>query len=208
MRHATKRRGMRPEVRGAGGGRGAGRGGRGGRGRRSAPEPVDVDADELAAWFAGSVPADWFSGPVEVRFDRDEIQVTGVLPEPETSEKQPTDVAESARIDSFREETRERRIGVAQRAEQTFERSVSWIARCGSTTEEFTVASVPAMTRLRFEQRRTLDTLIDAGVARSRSEALAWCVDLVGRHESDWIEGLRSALEGVHEARDRGPSQP
>lgn len=214
MRQATKRRGMRPEMAGAGsgGGGGGGRGGprgagRGGRGRRSAPEPIALDTDELAAWFAGSVPADWFSAPVEVHFDRDEIQVTGTLPEPDTSESQPSEVAELARIESFREETRERRIGIAQRAEQTLERNVSWIARCGSTTMEFTVASVPAMTRLRFEQRQTLDTLIDAGVARSRSEALAWCVDLVGRHESDWIDGLRSALEGVEEARNRGPSQ-
>lgn len=199
MRHARTRRGMRPEVRGAGGGRS-------GRGRRSAPEPVEVHEDELAAWFAGSVPEDWFSEPVHVRFDRDEIQVIGTLARPDTSESQPAQVAESARIETFREETRERRVGVAQRAEQKFERSVSWVARCGSTTEEFTVASVPAMTRLRFEQRRTLDTLIDAGVARSRSEALAWCVDLVGRHESDWIEELRSALEGVEDARRRGPS--
>jgi hypothetical protein len=190
---------MRPEVRGSGGGRGGG-------GRRSAPEPVQVDADELAAWFAGSVPGDWFSEPVEVRFDRDEIQVVGTLPEPDTAEDQPSAVAESARIETFREETRERRIAVAQRAEQRFERTVSWIAVCGSTEEEFTTAAVPAMTRLRFEQRRTLDTLIDAGVARSRSEALAWCVELVSRHESDWIEELRSALEAVQEARGRGPS--
>ena len=212
MRHATIRKGMRPQARGAGSGRG-GRGGPRGprgpggpRGRRSAPEPVAVDAEHLAAWFAGSLPEDWFSEPVEVRFDRDEIQVTGTLPEPGLAENQPADVAEAARIESFREETRDRRVAVAQRAEEEFERKVSWLARCGSTTAEFTTASVPAMTRLRFEQRQTLDTLIDSGVARSRSEALAWCVDLVGRHESDWIEELRSALEAVEQARGRGPS--
>jgi hypothetical protein len=201
--HATRRRGMRPEARVAGSG---GRGGRGGRGRRSAPEPVSVDEAELAAWFAGSVPGDWFTRPLEVRFDHDEIQVVGTLAEPDTAENQPSEVAESARIETFREETRERRIAIAQRAEQRFERKVSWIAACGSTTEEFTVASVPAMTRLRFEQRRTLDTLIEAGVARSRSDALAWCVDLVSQHESDWIDELRSALGAVEEARRRGPS--
>jgi len=42
-------------------------------------------------------------------------------------------------------------------------------------------------------------------VARSRSDALAWCVRLVGRHQEDWIASLRDALVGVEEARARGP---
>ena len=50
------------------------------------------------------------------------------------------------------------------------------------------------MTRLRLADRRVLDTLIDAGVARSRSEALAWCVRLVAQHEADWIQELRDAM--------------
>jgi len=50
-----------------------------------------------------------------------------------------------------------------------------------------------------------LDTLIDAGVARSRSEALAWCVRLVGHHEADWIARLREAVATIEEARRSGP---
>jgi hypothetical protein len=165
-----------------------------------------VTAEELEAWFTGSVPDHWFTGPVEVRVDRDEILVTGELPAPELAEGQPAGVAEAARIESFREDSREQRISVAQRAEARFERKVSWRATCGSTTTAFTTASVPAMTRLRFDQRATLDTLIDAGVARSRSEALAWCVELVAEHEADWIAQLRDALGAVEEARRRGPS--
>ena len=53
--------------------------------------------------------------------------------------------------------------------------------------------------------RRVLDTLIDAGVARSRSEALAWCVRLVAQHEADWIAELRDAMSKVEEVRRRGP---
>lgn len=185
------------------GGRGRGRGP--GRGRRGAPAPVATSVEELSAWFAGSVHDGWFTGPVEVRFDRDEIQVTGTLPEPEVAEGSPVDVAEMARIEAFRESSRDGRIAVALRAEARFERKVSWRARCGSTTAEFTTARVPAMTRLGFEQRVILDTLIDAGVARSRSEALAWCVDLVGQHESDWIQQLRDALSAVEAARAAGP---
>lgn len=173
--------------------------------RRSAPEPPEVSAEELAAWFTGSLPDDWFRGPVEVQVDRDEILVNGDLPVPVLADDQPAAVAEAARIDAFREATRDQRIAVAQRAEARFERKVSWMATCGGTTMAFTTASVPAMTRLRFAQRATLDTLIDAGVARSRSEALAWCVDLVAEHEADWIAELRDALGAVEAARRRGP---
>ena len=57
------------------------------------------------------------------------------------------------------------------------------------------------MTRLRQPQRIVLDTLVEAGVARSRADALAWCVRLVGQHEGDWLGDLRSAMTGVA----RGP---
>ncbi len=61
------------------------------------------------------------------------------------------------------------------------------------------------MTRLRLADRRVLDTLIDGGVARSRSDALAWTVRLVAEHEADWIQELRDAMESVTEVRSRGP---
>jgi hypothetical protein len=51
-----------------------------------------------------------------------------------------------------------------------------------------------------------LDTLVDAGVARSRSEALAWCVRLVGEHEDDWLAELRQAMSHVAEVRAKGPA--
>ena len=69
----------------------------------------------------------------------------------------------------------------------------------------YTVASVPVMTRLRMDERRLLDTLIDAGVARSRSEALAWSVRLVADNEAEWIEKLRAAMTEVEELRNQGP---
>ena len=55
-------------------------------------------------------------------------------------------------------------------------------------------------------ERQVLDTLVDAGVARSRAEALAWCVKLVGQHEGEWINSLREALNSVQEVRQAGPS--
>lgn len=161
---------------------------------------------ELSAWFAGSLPDDWYLEPVSVVFDRDEIIVTGQLVTPKTKKGDDVTVAEVARIEQFREQSREARMAIASRAQVKFGRVVSWAASCGETKAAFTTASVPAMTRLQFDERATLDTLIEAGVARSRSEALAWCVKLVADNESEWIGNLRSALSAVEDARQKGPA--
>ena len=113
--------------------------------------------------------------------------------------------ARMARVRGFREDTREHRMRIASEAEAKFGRKVSWATRCGDVEAMFTNASVPVMTRLRMPERAVLDTLIDAGVARSRSEALAWCVRLVGRHQSEWIDQLRDAMQRVEQVRSEGP---
>ena len=164
--------------------------------------------DEIRGWFAGRVPDGWFSGPIEVTSDRDEIIVTGTLSRPDVGEASDATLreAEHSRIEAFREASRVTRMEIAATAERHFERKVSWSARCGDTHLIFTHLAAPAMTRLRMPERRVLDTLIDAGVARSRSEALQWCVKLVGRHEEKWLSELRRALEDVESARARGPA--
>ena len=166
-------------------------------------------SETVAAWFAGRLPDDWFTGPADVSVDNDEILIVGQLAVPELSgETTPEAVAAaaSARIKRFREETREKRMEVADEAQHRYRRKVSWGATCGDTTELFTVASVPVMTRLRINERRVLDTLIAAGIARSRSEALAWCVKLVGENEEQWISEPRQAFEQVEQVRSKGPS--
>ena len=134
--------------------------------------------------------------------DREEITITGTLPEPESDD---ADAAAEGRIKRFREETRARRIDIASEAERKLGKKVAWGARCGSVTEIFTALSVPVMTRLRQSERRVLDTLVDAGVARSRSDALAWCVRLTGEHADAWLAELRDALRRVEEVRAQGP---
>jgi hypothetical protein len=62
------------------------------------------------------------------------------------------------------------------------------------------------MTRLRMSERRVLDTLIESGVARSRSHALAWCVRLVAGRQEEWLKDLRDALRKVEEVRGEGPT--
>jgi hypothetical protein len=182
---------------GPGFGRGRGRG----RGPDSSPP---VERAEVAGWFAGRLPDAWFTGPVDLTIDRDEITVIGTLAEPEAGEGDPA-AARAGRITRFREETRQQRMAIADAAQERYGRSVAWGAACGADREIFTNASVPVMTRLRQRERLVLDTLVDAGVARSRSEALAWAVRLVGQHADEWLTELRSAMESVEEVRGRGP---
>ncbi|CAN5690715.1 hypothetical protein BH20ACT2_BH20ACT2_25920 [soil metagenome] len=168
--------------------------------------------EEVRGWFAGRLPDDWFSAAPVVTGDREELLVIGTLRAPKAvdcDDDQSADdarqVAWSARINGFREDTRDQRMRIATEAEHLWGRKVSWGARCGDLERRFSTASVPVMTRLRMDERAVLDTLIDAGVARSRSEALAWCVRLVGQHQADWIADLRSAVEAVEQVRAAGP---
>jgi hypothetical protein len=170
-------------------------------------KPPTADSS-LSGWFAGRLPDGWFAGPPTVTADRDEVVVVGVLAEPDVgdgADDAARAAARVARIQGFREDTRAVRMRIADEAEARFGRKVAWGARCGEEQVLFTNLSVPVMTRLRMSDRLVLDTLVDAGVARSRSHALAWCVRLVGDHEGDWITELRDALVRVQQVRDEGP---
>ncbi len=165
-------------------------------------------SEDIGAWFAGRLSKTWFAGPPQVTSDSEEILVVGELPDVELAAgtaPEAREAARVARIDRFREETREDRVKIAREAERRFRRKVAWGARCGDETRVFTTLSLPVMTRLRMQERAVLDTLVAGGVARSRSDALAWCVRLVGMHQSDWIKGLREALVKVDEVRSKGP---
>ncbi len=158
--------------------------------------------DEIQQWFTSRVPSEWLEAPPVVTVDREEILV--ICPIPPADEKQGARDEEQA-IARFRSATRPERMGIADDAQELYRRKVSWGARCGESSELFTTVSVPVMTRLRQQERRTLDTLVASGVARSRSDALAWCVRLVAEHEGDWVQRLRDALVAVDEVREQGP---
>ncbi|MGH2724340.1 MAG: hypothetical protein ACRDI0_08760 [Actinomycetota bacterium] len=165
-------------------------------------------ATELATWFAGRVPGDWFVGPPEVTCDREEVIVAGRLAQPDFprgATAAAKRAARAARIQRFREDTRDRRIGIALEAEHLWNRKVSWGAECGDVRQPFTTLSLPVMTRLRMDERAVLDTLVDAGVARSRSDALAWCARMVGANQEAWLADLRAAFEEVERVRAAGP---
>jgi hypothetical protein len=165
-------------------------------------------AEKLRGWFSGRLPDDWFDGAPEVVLDREEISVIGRLAEPEVADGASAAERSGAiagLVQRFREDTRDRRIEIAREAEHKFGRKVSWGVDCGDETTMFTTLSVPVMTRLRQSERRVLDTLVEAGVARSRSDALAWCVRLVGKNADEWLGELRDALQHVERARAAGP---
>ncbi|MEP6852145.1 MAG: hypothetical protein ABJA87_05745 [bacterium] len=225
-------RGGGPRGRG-GFGRGRGPGGTGGFGRPGGWQQADLpSADDAAAWFAGRLPSTWFTKSPTVSVDREEILVIGELAAPTVASAEVSDgqgdtthsaddagddagddtgddtarrAAAAGRISRFREETREERIAIAVEAEARYGRKVAWGASIGDTRVLFTHLAVPVMTRLRQPERHVLDTLVDAGVARSRSEALAWSVKLVGQHTDTWLAGLRDAMSEVDKLRTEGP---
>ncbi len=175
-----------------------------GFGRRGGWQQADLPpADDAAAWLAGRLPDDWYVRAPEVSVDREEIVIVGELAAlPAGAEGQS---AAAGRIARFREETRDKRMQIADEAEARYRRKVAWGASLGETRVMFTSLSVPVMTRLRQDERRVLDTLVDAGVAKSRSEALVWCVRLVREHTDDWLGKLRQAMQQVDELRAQGP---
>lgn len=166
-----------------------------------------TDSD-IHGWFSGRLPDGWAAGPLEVTADREEILVVVPLTAPavEGEDAAARSAAELGRIQRFREDTREQRMAIAREAEHRFGRNVAWAATCGESRRSFTSLSVPVMTRLRQPERRVLDTLVDAGVARSRSDALGWCVRLVGRNTEAWLGELREALAKVEQVRAAGPA--
>jgi hypothetical protein len=165
-----------------------------------------AESDEIKGWVAGRVPADWYEGTPEVTVDREEILVVGKLKDVKVEGNEDAQKAAAAgRIKQHREDTRDKRMGISNEAEHRFERPISWGVKYGDKTFLFTHLSIPVMTRLRQKERMVLDSLVDAGVARSRSEAVAWCIRLVEQHESDWLRDLRDAMSKVAQVRSGGP---
>ncbi|MFP3988165.1 hypothetical protein U9R90_11785 [Streptomyces sp. E11-3] len=164
--------------------------------------------EKLRGWFVGRLPEDLYESVLEVTADREEITVIGRIPEPRLAESVSAaerDAAVAGRVQEFRERTREDRVAVAREAEHRFGKKVSWGVECGGSRTLFTHVAAPVMTRLRQPERQVLDTLIAGGVARSRSDALAWCVRLVQKNADDWLTDLRDSLDQVQRVRAQGP---
>jgi hypothetical protein len=171
---------------------------------------TDEAQERVRGWFAGRLPQDWQAEPARITIDREEITVMLTIPDVDLGGDGTSDAAlgeaRAGRASAFREETRGQRMDIASEAQHRFERKVSWGVDVGGREELWTHVAAPVMTRLRQPQRLVLDTLVDSGAARSRADALAWCVRLVGQHEGDWLAELRDAMGQVAEVREKGPT--
>jgi hypothetical protein len=178
---------------------------------------TNEDLERVRGWFTGRLPEEWKVAAPDVSVDREEITVILTIADVDAADaaamtEAERDEARVGRASAFREDTRHRRMSIADEAQHRFERKVSWgvrldgIPQDAAQTTLFTHVAAPVMTRLRQPQRQVLDTLVDAGVARSRADALAWCVRLVGQHEDDWLAELRTAMESVADVRAKGPA--
>jgi hypothetical protein len=175
---------------------------------RPSSETEITSPEEVSGWFVGRLPESWFEKEPTITVDNDEILIIGLLSAPVLSDEVDAvakSAAEAGRITRFREETREERMTIAREGQHHFDRTISWGAEIGDTKQIFTNLSIPVMTRLRQPERTVLDTLVDSGVARSRSDALAWCVKLVAMNTDEWLLNLRKAMESVDAIRRQGP---
>ena len=112
----------------------------------------------------GRLPDDWFTGAPTVTVDREEIVVIGELAGAggggrRGAGRPPRRAASaaSARTPATPGCT------IADEAEARYGRKVAWGASIGDDPVLFTHLAVPVMTRLRQDERRVLDTLVDAG---------------------------------------------
>ena len=178
---------------------------------RPAGRIAAASTNEITGWVSGALPPDLYQGPPSIDVDVDEILVVGDVGAPEVPEgldAQGTTAAEQARIARFREETRDRRIAVARQAEARYGRPISWGATAGATTERFTSVHARIATRLGLDHRKVLDRLVAAGIAKSRGQALAWCVDLVQKNEEAWLTRLKEALDTLGQTAADSPNRP
>ncbi len=148
----------------------------------------------MADWFGRRLPTGWTTGPPQIDLDREEILILLPLPD----EDGPA---------GFRERTREQRIALGRSAEEQFGRKVSWGAMTPGGRQTFTRVETPVTAPLGLGERRVLDTLVAGGVAASRSDAVAWCIRLVGRHEADWLQDLDDAAASVEGAPTERPTE-
>lgn len=159
---------------------------------------------ELQAWLKARLPESLVSQPPQVRVYEDEIliilQIDAGIQSDNPEEQH---AAELALIAHQREVTRPLRIRLAKELQALLRHPVAWGMRAGNSEMLFTTRSVPVMTRLGRAERDVLDTLVAAGVADTRSSALAYTVRAFAVEHAAWLAEVRQALEQVEQVRSR-----
>ena len=160
---------------------------------------------ELQAWLHARLPSSLMVEPPHIKAYRDEIVIMLHLGSPPSSEgdSEQQQSAEQEMIAQQREMSRPMRMKLAKQLQKRLGKTVSWGMRAGASEMLFTTRTVPVMTRLGRAEREVLDTLVAAGVAETRSSALAYTVRTFALEHVEWLNEVREAIEQVEQVRSR-----
>jgi hypothetical protein len=147
-----------------------------------------MNDEHLQRWVAQRLPPDLAAGPPEVRRYADELVVMLQVATPATPDEP------AALIGRLREESRALRMQIAGEIERGQRLPVAWGMRAGDTEILFTSRTAPVMTRLARAERDVLDTLVAAGVAETRSSALAYTVRAFAAEHGEWLAEVRRVI--------------
>ena len=162
--------------------------------------------EELQRRLQERLPAQLLASAPEISVYDDEVVVLLPIAADSLDSSLPEDEQREAAlrlIGRRREETRSLRMQLARDMQEILGRPVAWGMRVGDTTALFTTRSAPVMTRLGRAERDVLDTLVAAGVADTRSSALAYTVRAFAAEHVDWLAEVRAAIEQVEQVRAR-----
>ena len=162
--------------------------------------------EELQRRIQERLPAQLLAGAPEISVYDDEVVVVVPIAADSLHSSLPDDERRDAAlrlIGRRRDETRSLRMKLARDVQEVAGRPVAWGMRVGDTTALFTTRSAPVRTRLGRAERDVLDTLVAAGVAETRSSALAYTVRAFAVEHTDWLAEVRAAIEQVEQVRAR-----
>jgi hypothetical protein len=164
---------------------------------------------ELEGWLLARLPAELAASAPQLQAYDDELVIMLTVAGDESA----GEGAARARIAELREASRPLRMQLARELQGALRRSVAWGMRLGAAEELFTTRSMPVMTRLNRSERDVLDTLVAAGVADTRSAALAYTVRAFSIAHGEWLTEVRTAIEQVQQVRSklklrRRPGEP
>lgn len=166
-----------------------------------------MNTDEIRQWVERQLPPELAAAPPEVRLYADElVLMLQIAPPAEPGDDPPG--AAAALIARRREETRALRMQLAGELERRLGLPVAWGMRAGPAESLFTSRTTPVMTRLGRAEREVLDTLVAAGVADTRSSALAYIVRAFAAEHQIWIAEVRQAIAEVDRVRSRLKIRP
>ncbi|MEI7770746.1 MAG: hypothetical protein WCI67_12180 [Chloroflexales bacterium] len=161
-----------------------------------------MNNEEIESWVAQRLPAALAAGPPQVRRYDDELVIMLQAAPPAS----PAEAA--ALIARLRGESRGLRVQIAAELERSQKLPVAWGIRAGSVEALFTSRTAPVMTRLARAERDVLDTLVAAGVAETRSSALAYAVRAFAAEHGEWLAEVRQAIAEVERVRARLHTRP